>query len=71
MLFRSAEVLGLGIATVHRALKTGEIPSTKFGGRRIISELQASLPGYAVPRYVQEIAGQPSKTPLALNAINP
>ena len=40
-------------------------------GRRIISELQASLPGYAVPRYVQEIAGQPSKTPLALNAINP
>lgn len=34
-------------------------------GRRIINELRASLPGYAVPRYVQEIAGQPSKTPLA------
>ena len=31
-------------------------------GRRIIAALRASLPGYMVPRYVQEIAGEPNKT---------
>lgn len=31
-------------------------------GRRIIAELASRLPGYAVPRYVQEIAGEPNKT---------
>jgi EF-P beta-lysylation protein EpmB len=34
-------------------------------GRQIIAELRGRLPGYAVPRYVQEIAGQPSKCVLA------
>lgn len=33
-------------------------------GRQIISELRSQLPGYMVPRYVQEIAGEPSKTVL-------
>ena len=33
-------------------------------GRRIIDELRARLPGYAVPRYVQEVAGAPSKIEL-------
>ncbi|MEM1305793.1 MAG: hypothetical protein AAGG46_12905, partial [Planctomycetota bacterium] len=33
-------------------------------GRRIVAELQSRLPGYAVPRYVQEIAGERSKTPI-------
>ena len=33
-------------------------------GLAIMRQLTESLPGYAVPRYVQEIAGQPSKTPL-------
>jgi EF-P beta-lysylation protein EpmB len=31
-------------------------------GRRIVAELRARLPGYMVPRYVQEIPGEPSKT---------
>ncbi len=31
----------------------------------IIEQLRAQLPGYAVPRLVQEIAGQPNKTVLA------
>jgi len=31
-------------------------------GRRLIAELRTRLPGYAVPRYVQEIAGEPHKT---------
>ncbi len=33
-------------------------------GRRIIEELRARLPGYAVPRYVQEVAGALSKIDL-------
>lgn len=33
-------------------------------GRELIQELAKSLPGYAVPKYVREIAGEFSKTPL-------
>jgi EF-P beta-lysylation protein EpmB len=34
-------------------------------GRRLMARLRHILPGYAVPRYVRETPGQPSKTPLA------
>jgi KamA family protein len=33
-------------------------------GRQIIEELRTRLPGYAVPRYVQEVAHAPSKIDL-------
>ena len=33
-------------------------------GIRIVEELRRRLPGYAAPRYVQEVAGEPYKTPL-------
>ncbi len=33
-------------------------------GRRIMRELRAVLPGFAVPRYVREIPGETGKTPL-------
>jgi EF-P beta-lysylation protein EpmB len=33
-------------------------------GKRIVEELKSYLPGYAVPRYVQEVAGADSKTEL-------
>ncbi len=33
-------------------------------GQRLIEQLRERLPGYAVPKYVQEIVGEPSKTPL-------
>lgn len=33
-------------------------------GLALIEALRKSLPGYGVPRYVQEIAGMPSKTPI-------
>jgi EF-P beta-lysylation protein EpmB len=36
-----------------------EVPIER--GRQIIEELRARLPGYAVPRYVQEVAGATSK----------
>lgn len=34
-------------------------------GRALINELNTRLSGYGVPKYVQEIAGEPSKTPIA------
>jgi KamA family protein len=34
-------------------------------GRELMAELRRRLPGYAVPRYVQEIEGEPHKTVLA------
>jgi L-lysine 2,3-aminomutase len=34
-------------------------------GKKLIEAMRASLPGYAVPRFVQELAGEPSKTVLA------
>jgi len=39
-----------------------EVPREK--GRQIITYLRSHLPGYAVPTYVQEIAGEPNKTVL-------
>ena len=39
-----------------------EVPVAK--GVRIVEELRASLPGYAVPRYVRERPGRPSKQSL-------
>jgi EF-P beta-lysylation protein EpmB len=33
-------------------------------GRALVRQLQCSLPGYLVPRYVEEIPGQPGKSPL-------
>jgi EF-P beta-lysylation protein EpmB len=33
-------------------------------GRALVNELRRRLPGYAIPRYVREIAGDPFKTPL-------
>lgn len=37
---------------------------TEADGRALVTALRARLPGYAVPQYVREEAGQPSKTPL-------
>ncbi|ADI37697.1 uncharacterized KamA family protein YjeK [Waddlia chondrophila 2032/99] len=37
---------------------------SKEEGLQLIDQLTRRLPGYAVPKYVQEIAGEPSKTPL-------
>ncbi|MEN1679337.1 MAG: EF-P beta-lysylation protein EpmB [Planctomycetota bacterium] len=37
-----------------------EVPLQR--GRQIMAELHRRLPGYLVPRYVQEVAGEPGKT---------
>ncbi len=40
-----------------------EVPPSR--GLEIVRQLRESLPGYAVPKYVQEIPQRPSKTPLS------
>ncbi len=40
-----------------------EVPIER--GRQLIEAIRARLPGYAVPRYVQEIPGEPNKTVIA------
>ncbi len=39
-----------------------EVPEEE--GRALIEEVSCRLPGYAIPRYVREIPGEPFKTPL-------
>ena len=39
-----------------------EVPVER--GRELIAEMRNQLPGYAIPRYVREVAGQPAKQPL-------
>jgi L-lysine 2,3-aminomutase len=34
-------------------------------GRDLVEELRARLPGYLVPRFVRELPGRLSKTPIA------
>jgi L-lysine 2,3-aminomutase len=36
-----------------------EVPEAE--GRRLVETLRSQLPGYAVPRYVHEVAGDESK----------
>ncbi len=40
-----------------------EVPIAR--GRELIEQMRQALPGYAVPKYVQEIAGAPNKVTLA------
>jgi len=39
-----------------------EVPEER--GRAIMNELRSLLPGYAVPQYVREVAGEPGKVPV-------
>lgn len=41
-----------------------EVPES--AGRELMIELRRRLPGYAVPQYVREIAGEPHKTPISV-----
>lgn len=65
----SLKLLGMGVKPyyIHQLDKVKgtqhfEVPISE--GLKIMQDLQAVLPGYALPRYVQEIAGEPSKTSL-------
>jgi EF-P beta-lysylation protein EpmB len=39
-----------------------EVPEEK--GKQLMAQLERILPGYAIPKYVREIPGQPQKTPI-------
>lgn len=50
---------------LDRVQGTSHFEVSQEEGIALIQQLRESLPGYAVPRYVAEIAGKPSKTVLA------
>jgi L-lysine 2,3-aminomutase len=37
---------------------------SEIAGQQIVEQLRARLPGYAVPQYVREIAGEQFKVPV-------
>ncbi len=49
---------------LDRVQGTAHFEVTEEEGIQLIKGLQAQLPGYAVPKYVREISGQPHKIPL-------
>lgn len=63
-------LVALGVAPYYlhqldRVQGAGHFEVPVAEGLEIIGQLRASLPGYMVPRYVQEIAGEPNKRVLA------
>ncbi len=50
---------------LDRVTGTAHFEVAEDRGRALIAELRGKLPGYAVPRYVRETAGEPHKTPLS------
>lgn len=49
---------------LDRVLGSSHFEVEKDQGKFLIQAIAQSLPGYAVPKYVQEIAGEPNKTSL-------
>jgi EF-P beta-lysylation protein EpmB len=49
---------------LDRVSGTAHFEANRELGQHLIQQLAARLPGYAVPRFVQEIPGEPNKTPL-------
>jgi len=49
---------------LDRVSGTAHFEADRDRGRLLIQQLAARLPGYAVPRFVQEIPGEPNKTVL-------
>lgn len=58
------QVLPYYIHHLDRVTGALHFESTIETGHAIIDHLRKNLPGYAVPKFVREEAGQPSKTPL-------
>lgn len=53
---------------LDRVKGTKHFEATKEKGCELIQKLAAILPGYSVPKYVQEIPNQPNKTPIGLHS---
>lgn len=50
---------------LDRVTGTAHFETAESRGRELIERMREMLPGYAVPRYVRESAGEPYKTPLS------
>ena len=57
-------VLPYYLHQLDRVSGTAHFEAKRILGRSLIQQLAARLPGYAVPRFVQEIPGEPNKTAL-------
>ncbi|MGL5626917.1 MAG: KamA family radical SAM protein [Candidatus Rhabdochlamydia sp.] len=53
---------------LDRVTGTQHFEVTTEKGWELIKQLSARLPGYSVPKYVQEIPNQPNKTPIGLHS---
>jgi EF-P beta-lysylation protein EpmB len=49
---------------MDRVRGAAHFETSEADGRWIIEQLRAELPGYLVPRYVREVPGEPSKSPI-------
>lgn len=58
-------VLPYYLHQLDRAQGTGHFEVSENEGRQLVLGVQERLSGYAVPKYVREITGEPSKTPLS------
>lgn len=58
-------VLPYYLHQLDRVRGTAHFEVDEERGRALVETLRGKLPGYAVPRYVREIAGEKNKTPLA------
>lgn len=70
MIELSKRLLAVGVLPYYlhqldQVIGTSHFEVPVHRGKAIIETMRASLPGFAVPRYVQEIPGQPNKTVLA------
>ncbi|MDB5107056.1 MAG: Lysyl-lysine 2,3-aminomutase [Fibrobacteres bacterium] len=59
-------VLPYYLHQLDRVVGTAHFETPEAKGRDLIEALRGKLPGYAVPRYVRETAGEPFKTPLSV-----
>jgi EF-P beta-lysylation protein EpmB len=65
----SERLIDLGVTPYYlhqldRVTGTAHFEVSEDRGRELVAELRERLPGYAIPRYVREIPGALSKTPL-------
>lgn len=60
-----ARILPYYLHQLDRVQGVGHFEVAEAKGRALLDELRRHLPGYAVPRYVREIAGAQSKTVLS------
>lgn len=57
-------IMGYYMHQLDRVQGAAHFEVSEEMGKQLVAELAKRLPGYALPRYVKEVAGMPSKTPV-------